>query len=82
MPSRRKRTEQILALALIGVAFGLAGAAALTGLLRSQLFDVSPLDPFTYVAVSVGLIAAAVFASYIPALRAAAVDPLEALRAE
>jgi predicted permease len=71
-----------LALALIGVAFGLAGAAALTRLLRSQLFDVNPLDPLTYAAVSIGLVAAAVIASLVPALRAAAVDPLEALRAE
>ncbi len=70
------------ALALIGVACGLAGATALTRLLRSQLFDVNPVDPVTYVAVAVGLIAAAVLASYLPALRAAAVDPLEALRAE
>jgi predicted permease len=70
------------ALALIGVAFGLAGAAALTRLLRSQLFDVNPLDPLTYAAVSIALIAAAVIASLVPALRAAAVDPLEAVRAE
>jgi putative ABC transport system permease protein len=70
------------ALALIGVAFGLAGAAALTRLLRSQLFDVNPLDPLTYAAVSIGLVAAAVIASLVPALRAAAVDPLEAVRAE
>jgi predicted permease len=70
------------ALALMGVAFGLAGAIALTRLLSSQLFEVNALDPLTYSAVAVGLIAAAVIASYIPALRAAAVDPLEALRAE
>jgi predicted permease len=70
------------ALALIGVAFGLAGAIALTRLLSSQLFEVTALDPLTYAAVAVGLIAAAVIASYIPALRAAAVDPLQALRAE
>jgi predicted permease len=70
------------ALALIGVAFGLAGAVALTRLLSSQLFEVNALDPLTYAAVAVGLIAAAAIASYIPALRAAAVDPLEALRAE
>jgi ABC-type antimicrobial peptide transport system permease subunit len=69
-------------LAVVGVAFGLAGAAALTRLLRSQLFDVNPLDPLTYAAVSIGLVAAAVIASLVPALRAAAVDPLEAVRAE
>jgi hypothetical protein len=69
-------------LALIGVAFGLAGAAVLTRVLRSLLFDVSPLDPLTYAAVSFGLIAAAIAASYIPALRSMRIDPVEALRAD
>ena len=69
-------------LALIGVACGLAGAAALTRVLRSLLFDVNPLDPLTYAAVSLGLIAAAISASYLPAQRAMTVDPVEALRAE
>ena len=73
---------QGVALALIGVACGLAGAAALTHLLGSLLFDVSPLDPLTYAAVSLGLIAAAIVASYIPAVRAMGVDPSEALRSE
>jgi predicted permease len=73
---------QGVALALIGVACGLAGAAALTRLLGSLLFDVSPLDPLTYAAVSLGLIAAAIVASYIPAVRAMGVDPSEALRSE
>jgi predicted permease len=71
-----------LVLALIGVACGLAGAAALTRVLGSLLFDVNPLDPLTYAVVSLGLIAAAMVASYIPALRAMGVDPVEALRAE
>ena len=69
-------------LALIGVACGLAGAVALTRVLGSLLFDVNPLDPLTYAAVSLGLIAAAIVASYVPALRAMRVDPVEALRAE
>jgi predicted lysophospholipase L1 biosynthesis ABC-type transport system permease subunit len=69
-------------LALIGVACGLAGAVALTRVLGSLLFDVNPLDPLTYAAVSLGLIAAAIVASYIPTLRAIGVDPGEALRAE
>lgn len=69
-------------LALIGVGCGLAGAVALTRVLGSLLFDVNPLDPLTYAAVSLGLIAAAIVASYIPALRAMGVDPVEALRAE
>jgi hypothetical protein len=69
-------------LATIGVACGLAGAAALTRVLGSLLFNVNPLDPLTYAAVSLGLIAAAVTASYIPALRVMAVQPVEALRSE
>jgi len=71
-----------LILTLIGVACGLAGSAGLTRVLASSLFGVSPLDPLTYAAVSLGLVIAAVAASYIPALRAMRVDPVEALRAE
>jgi predicted permease len=70
------------ALAAIGVACGLAAAFALTRLMSSLLFGVNPVDPFTYAAVSAGLIFAAVIASYLPALRATNVDPVEALRAE
>jgi putative ABC transport system permease protein len=69
-------------LAAIGIACGLAAALALTRLMSSMLFDVSPLDPITYAGVSLGLAAAAVLASYLPALRATSVDPVEALRAE
>jgi ABC-type antimicrobial peptide transport system permease subunit len=69
-------------LAVIGVACGLAGAAALTRVLVSLLFGVSPLDPLTYGAVSLGLLVAAVAASYVPTLRAMRVDPIDALRAE
>ena len=68
--------------ALIGVTCGLAVSAALTRVLGSLLFDVNPIDPLTYAAASLGLISAAVTASYIPALRAMAVDPVEALRSE
>jgi putative ABC transport system permease protein len=69
-------------LAAIGVAFGLAGAAALTRIMASFLFDVSALDPLTYCAVSAGLLAAAAAASYIPAHKASSVNPVDALRAE
>jgi hypothetical protein len=83
---RRELTRTFVAhgflLALIGVACGLAGAAALTRVLGSLLFEVNPLDPITYAAVAAGLIAAATVATYIPALRAMDVDPVEALRAE
>jgi predicted permease len=71
-----------LALAGIGVAIGLAVAAGLMRLMQSLLFGISPLDPLTYVAAPAVLAAAAVLASYLPARRAAAVDPVVALRAE
>jgi ABC-type lipoprotein release transport system permease subunit len=57
-------------------------AFAVMRLLSSLLFEVSPVDPFTYAAVSLALIAAAMLASYVPALRATAVDPVTALRFE
>ena len=71
-----------LRLAAIGVACGLAAAAVCMRLMSSLLFQVSPLDPVTYAAVALGLAAAAVLASYVPALRATAIDPAEALRAD
>ena len=73
---------QALLLAGVGAACGLVGAAALTRLLGSLLYGVSPFDPLTYVAAAGGLIAAAVFASYLPALRASNIDPIDALRAD
>ena len=66
----------------VGVACGLGAAIALMRLMSSLLFKVSPVDPITYGAVSVGLVATAVLASYLPSRRAATVDPVEALRAE
>ncbi len=71
-----------LALAGIGVVVGLASAAALSRLLSRILFEVSPVDPLTYGAVALCLAAAAVAASYVPARRATAVDPIDALRTE
>jgi predicted permease len=65
-----------------GLAIGLAAAAGLVGLMKSLLFGVSPMDPVTYVSVLMVLAASAVVASYLPARRAAAVNPVEALRAE
>jgi putative ABC transport system permease protein len=73
---------QGLRLAAIGIVVGLAAAAALTRLMTSLLFDVSAADPLTYASVSLGLLSAALLASYVPALRAATVNPVEALRAE
>jgi ABC-type antimicrobial peptide transport system permease subunit len=79
---RRMFVLSAMTLAGIGVAIGLAAAVALMRLMKSLLFGISPLDPLTYVAVPIVLVAAAVLASYLPARRAAAVDPVEALRAE
>jgi len=71
-----------LILAAIGVAFGLAGAAAITRLMSSLLFHVNAIDPATYAGVSVALAGAAAVASYLPSRRASGVDPVEALRSE
>ncbi len=73
---------QGLALAAIGLAIGLAGAFAAAQLLTSILFEVKPNDPLTYFGVAVLLGVVALAASYIPARRAARVDPLVALRQE
>ena len=70
-----------LALSAIGVVCGFAGAAAVTRAMKSLLFEVKPLDPLTYALAPAALIAAALLASYLPAPRATAVDPIEALRA-
>jgi putative ABC transport system permease protein len=69
-------------LVLIGVAAGLAAAAGLTGLLTSLLYEVRPFDPATFAAVFGVLLGVAVLASYLPARRAARVDPVVALRCE
>jgi predicted lysophospholipase L1 biosynthesis ABC-type transport system permease subunit len=69
-------------LALVGVAVGLAAALGLTRLMASLLFGVSPFDPLTFGGVAVALSLIALLASWIPAHRAASVDPTEALRAE
>jgi ABC-type antimicrobial peptide transport system permease subunit len=71
-----------LRLAAVGVTCGLVAAAGLMRLMSSLLFDVKPFDPVTFAAVSLALIAAATIASYLPAMRASAVNPVEALRAE
>ena len=71
-----------LILAVIGVAVGVGGAAGFARLMQSLLFGISPLDPITFTVMPVVLTAAAVLASYLPARRAVAVDPVETLRAE
>ena len=71
-----------LGLTGMGVVLGLMAAAALMQLMKALLFGVSPLDPITFTVVPLVLAAAAAFASYLPARRAATVDPVVALRAE
>jgi putative ABC transport system permease protein len=82
--------ERILALVIrqgmmltgLGIAIGLAGAAAASQLIDAMLFGISRLDPVTYLGVSVLLLAVSVIACWVPAWRAASVDPAITLRSE
>jgi predicted permease len=69
-------------MALMGIAIGVVAALALTRLMSTMLFGVTSHDPLTFVAVAMVLIGVALFASYVPALRATRVDPVVALRYE
>jgi ABC-type antimicrobial peptide transport system permease subunit len=69
-------------LSSIGVLCGLAVAVGLTRLMTSLLFNVNPVDPLTYAAVSFSLVLGTMAASYLPARKVSAVEPVEALRSE
>jgi putative ABC transport system permease protein len=73
---------QGLLLATLGVGIGIAGAVGLKTLVKSLLFGVTATDPATFAGVAFVLVAAAMIATYLPARRAAAVDPIIALRTE
>ena len=66
----------------VGIACGLVASFAVMRLMSSLLFNVSPLDPVTYAAVTVGVVITAYLACYLPSRRAATIDPVDALRAE
>jgi putative ABC transport system permease protein len=84
------RPSEVMALVLgqstlitaIGIIAGLAGAAGATRYLQGMLFGLTPLDPSTFVAVSILFATVAMLAAYLPARRATKVDPLVALRSE
>jgi ABC-type antimicrobial peptide transport system permease subunit len=83
-PKQLERTFVLhgLGLSALGAVVGLLAAMALGRLMSSVLFGVGPLDPIAFVAALLVTLTAAALASYVPARRAAAIDPMETLRAE
>ena len=79
---RRMVLLQGMLLAVVGLAVGVAGGLALTRLMRSLLFEVKPWDPLVFVSTAVLLALVALFACYLPAVRASRVDTMVALRYE
>jgi len=69
-------------LAVVGLVIGIGGALALTRLMRTLLFDVTPTDPATFAGVAILLFVVALFACFLPARRASGFDPVDALRHE
>ncbi|MGH9584798.1 MAG: FtsX-like permease family protein, partial [Bryobacteraceae bacterium] len=79
---RNRFLAQGLGISLLGCVAGLAIAAFLSRLLAGMLYGVSRLDPLTYLAVAIGVLAVAALASALPASRAAHLDPMQVLRHE
>jgi ABC-type antimicrobial peptide transport system permease subunit len=79
---RKMFLRQGLSLSVVGLAIGLVAALALTRLMSSLLFGISSTDLVTYAAAVVLILGAAALASYVPARRASAIDPVETLKAE
>jgi ABC-type antimicrobial peptide transport system permease subunit len=71
-----------LVMVSVGLAIGMAGAFALTGTMRTLLFDVSPLDPLALAAACIAMTLIGLLAGFVPASRAARVDPMTTLRDE
>ena len=71
-----------MSVALAGVALGIAGAFLLTRFMRSLLFGVTASDPLTFAGIAALLTVVALVASYLPARRAARIDPMVSLRTE
>jgi putative ABC transport system permease protein len=78
----RDVVRQGLQMTVLGVVIGLGCAFALTRFMTSFIFGISPTDVYTFVLVPVLLAVISVIASYVPAIRAARIDPIEALREE
>ena len=79
---RRMVVNRGMTLASVGIGVGLAGALTLSSVIAALLYNVSATDPVTYVAVAVMLAVTALLASWVPAVRASRLDPVEALRAD
>jgi ABC-type antimicrobial peptide transport system permease subunit len=74
--------REVTLLTLVGIALGVPGALGLSRYVRSQLYGIEPSDPMTLMIAATTLAAVALFAGYLPARRAAAVQPVRALRYE